>query len=248
MKTMYDVRRYINSLAYACEIIMQIGDRRNHIILSSDSYVRLMPKSGPLRFDKTVLHIIRENNFPFDETIKNIFKWGIPIFSCIASVGPKEINASKTFKNGFFKFPPPFIAFRQYVLSQSFIFASDMHELCEDVRMDINVLLAQEVIGIRFKFYRDTVHCVWTNSEYDNLEQNTCSKTMPITYRRATVWALLNKLGVSKNKDRTKIASFVEAVTGGNIEAQPKDTGSYKVPTKNAQNAATELLKKIDIE
>ncbi|MFR5442165.1 hypothetical protein [Alistipes sp.] len=44
--------------------------------------------------------------------------------------------------------------------------------------------------------------------------------------------------------DKTNLAAFVEAVTGGNIECKPKDTVSYKEPEKTAKEAADEWLKK----
>lgn len=71
---------------------------------------------------------------------------------------------------------------------------------------------------------------------------------MPRTHRIAAVKAFIRKSGLCRNVDDTKISAFVEAVTGGNIEARPQDTVSYKVPTKEAQKAATEWLKKIGIE
>ena len=73
-------------------------------------------------------------------------------------------------------------------------------------------------------------------------------KTMPRTHRIAAVWGLFDKLGLSRTKDRTKLAAFVEAVTGGNIEARPQDTVSYKSPTKDAKEAVSEWLKKIGME
>ncbi|WP_147337790.1 hypothetical protein [Alistipes indistinctus] len=73
-------------------------------------------------------------------------------------------------------------------------------------------------------------------------------ETMPSTHRRATVMALIDKSGLCKNIDKTKKAAFVEAVTGGNIKANPKDTVSYRKPEQKAIDAATELLKTIGIE
>ena len=72
-------------------------------------------------------------------------------------------------------------------------------------------------------------------------------KTLPSTYRRAAVMALIDKSGLCKNIDKTKKAEFVEAVVGGNINAKPKDTVSYKTPTKEAQNEAKKLLETIGI-
>lgn len=73
-------------------------------------------------------------------------------------------------------------------------------------------------------------------------------KTLPRTHRIAAIKELIRKSGLCRNIDDTKISAFVEAVTGGNIEAQAKNTQSYKTPTKEAQNAAAEWLRKIGIE
>lgn len=73
-------------------------------------------------------------------------------------------------------------------------------------------------------------------------------RTTPRTYRIATIWGLIDKLGLRKTVDKTKLAVFIEAVTGGNIEIKGKDTVSYKEPTEDAKKAAAELLKKIGIE
>lgn len=73
-------------------------------------------------------------------------------------------------------------------------------------------------------------------------------KTLPRTHRIAAVWGLIDKLGLAKSKDRTILAAFVEAVTGGNIEARPQDTVAYKKTELSAKKAAAEWLKKIDIE
>lgn len=73
-------------------------------------------------------------------------------------------------------------------------------------------------------------------------------KTLPRTHRIAAVKELIRKSGLCRSVDDTRISAFVEAVTGGNIEARPQDTVSYKTPTKEAQKNATEWLKKIGIE
>lgn len=72
-------------------------------------------------------------------------------------------------------------------------------------------------------------------------------KTLARTHRIAAVKMLLDHTGVSNGIDKTKIAAFVEAVTGGNIEAKPQDTISYKKPTKDAKAAAEEWLQEIGI-
>lgn len=73
-------------------------------------------------------------------------------------------------------------------------------------------------------------------------------KTLPRTHRIAAVWGLIDRLGLRKTKDKTTLAAFVEAVTGGNIEARPQDTVAYKKTEQSAEKAAAEWLKKIDIE
>lgn len=72
--------------------------------------------------------------------------------------------------------------------------------------------------------------------------------TLRPTYRRAAAEMLINKTGLCRNIDRTRIAYVVEAIAGGNIETRPQDTVAYKKPTKEAKAAAAELLKKIGIE
>lgn len=71
---------------------------------------------------------------------------------------------------------------------------------------------------------------------------------MPRTHRIAAVWGLIDKLGLAKSKDKTALAAFVEAVTGGNIGARPQDTVAYKKPESSAKEAAAEWLKKIGVE
>lgn len=83
--------------------------------------------------------------------------------------------------------------------------------------------------------------------EKEHLETKTY-KFMPRTHRIAAVKELIRKSGLCRSVDDTRISAFVEAVTGGNIEARPQDTVSYKTPTKEAQKNATEWLKKIGIE
>lgn len=73
-------------------------------------------------------------------------------------------------------------------------------------------------------------------------------KTIPRTHRIAAVWGLIDKLQLRASQDKTTLAAFVEAVTGGNIEIKPKDALAYKEPEPPAKAAAVELLKKIGIE
>lgn len=73
-------------------------------------------------------------------------------------------------------------------------------------------------------------------------------KTIPRTHRIAAVWGVINKLNLQAHMDKTNLAAFVEAVTGGNIECKPKDTVAYKEPEKTAKEAADEWLKKIGVK
>lgn len=73
-------------------------------------------------------------------------------------------------------------------------------------------------------------------------------RDIPRTHRIAAVWGLIDKLGLRRSNDKTTLAAFVEAVTGGNIDAQPQDTVSYKKLESSAQEAAAKWLKKIGIE
>lgn len=88
----------------------------------------------------------------------------------------------------------------------------------------------------------------WTRQIEYQIDNDKKYKTLPRTHRIAAIKELIRKSGLCRNIDDTKISAFVEAVTGGNIEAQAKNTQSYKTPTKEAQNAAAEWLRKIGIE
>lgn len=110
-------------------------------------------------------------------------------------------------------------------------------------------LMECETLAQIYEIDFDHLHTLW---ESRNMAKKRSiiyiNKSIPRTHRIAAVWGLIDKLGLAKSKDRTILASFVEAVTGGNIEAKPKDTVSYKTPTKEAQEVAAEWLKKIGIK
>ncbi|OUN77760.1 hypothetical protein B5G09_05565 [Alistipes sp. An54] len=86
------------------------------------------------------------------------------------------------------------------------------------------------------------------SEEQQELETRFNYQKMPRTHRIAAVWGLIDRLGLRKTKDKTTLAAFVEAVTGGNIKARPQDTVAYKKPERSAKEAAAEWLKKIGIE
>lgn len=94
--------------------------------------------------------------------------------------------------------------------------------------------------------YRFTKELVNKTQQDDN--NNKKYTSLPRTHRIAAVWGLIDKLGLRRSKDKTTLAAFVEAVTGGNIDAQPQDTVSYKKLESSAQEAAAKWLKKIGIE
>lgn len=88
----------------------------------------------------------------------------------------------------------------------------------------------------------------WTRQIEYPIDNDKKYKTLPRTHRIAAVWGLIDRLGLRKTKDKTTLAAFVEAVTGGNIEARPQDTVAYKKTEQSAKEAAAEWLKKIGIE
>lgn len=113
---------------------------------------------------------------------------------------------------------------------------TSIKQLTEDYNIDFN------------EVYRIAANKIETPSTDNISEPKKPYITLPRTHRIAAVQALINKLGLCKNIDKTRIAEFVEAVTGGNIETKGKDTVSYKKPTADAIAGATELLKKIGID
>ncbi len=88
----------------------------------------------------------------------------------------------------------------------------------------------------------------WTRQIEYPIDNDKKYKTLPRTHRIAAIWGLIDKLGLAKSKDKTILAAFVEAVTGGNIEARPQDTVAYKKSEPSAKKIAAEWLKKIGIE
>ena len=119
---------------------------------------------------------------------------------------------------------------------------------CEVIRLCVESDMTPEEVA--HPYHRDI-----TNDLHKSLclhnpkhEQPEKYRTMPRTHRIEAVKLLLTHTGVSKNIDRTLIAAFVEAVTGGNISVKPKDTESYKTHSKEAEKSAKELLQRIGIE
>ena len=87
-----------------------------------------------------------------------------------------------------------------------------------------------------------------STADWNELEKNSKYQTIPRTHRIAAVWGLIDELKLQARMDKTTLAAFVEAVTGGNIEAKPKDTVAYKDPGSTAKEAADEWLKKIGLK
>lgn len=111
---------------------------------------------------------------------------------------------------------------------------------CKDLNLSPKLLAGYEI--------EENVLNYWVAARRQLISSKEKYETMPSTHRRAAVMALIDKSGLCKNIDRTKKAAFVEAVTGGNINANPKDSVSYKKPEQKAIDAASELLKTIGIE
>lgn len=73
-------------------------------------------------------------------------------------------------------------------------------------------------------------------------------KFMPRSHRIAALYTLLYRAGINtSNTDKTKMASFIEAVTGGNIEADAEKTYSYTTPNRSANKGAAPYLELIGI-
>lgn len=110
-------------------------------------------------------------------------------------------------------------------------------------------LMECETLAQIYEIDFNHLHTLW---ESHNMAKNESiiyvNKSIPRTHRIAAVWGLIDRLGLRKTKDKTTLAAFVEAVTGGNIEARPQDTVAYKKTEQSAEKAAAEWLKKIDIE
>lgn len=110
-------------------------------------------------------------------------------------------------------------------------------------------LMECETLAQIYEIDFNHLHTLW---ESRNIAKNESikyvNKSIPRTHRIAAVWGLIDRLGLRKTKDKTTLAAFVEAVTGGNIEARPQDTVAYKKTEQSAKEAAAEWLKKIGIE
>lgn len=76
---------------------------------------------------------------------------------------------------------------------------------------------------------------------------NVKENSIRISYRRAAVMALLDKIPALRNVDKTKKAEFTEAVIGGNVAISGKNTPAYQPFTPNAKAEAAKLLKKIGL-
>lgn len=124
-----------------------------------------------------------------------------------------------------------------------FYFLSQLYRMCSDLNFNLEDMLAYDID----QDFPESVEFLFWNSEVD--PNHKAYKRLERTHAIATVNILLDKLEVYKDNklDKTKIAEFVEAVTGGNINVKGKDTTSYKKPTQPAINAAKELLKKINL-
>ena len=185
------------------------------------------------RAKKEALHdFILRNNLPERYLQLNFGNRGIVWFSRISEVlevlDLKEPNRVRIGK----------IISRASQVGRAFVM--DIERLASIYDVDIASIRAKE----------EKLHKKWRIEVQKSEEfvEDKPYKTIPRSHRIAAVWGLIDKLGLVKSRDKTKLAAFVEAVTGGNIEARPQDTVAYKKPELSAKEAAAGWLKKIGIE
>lgn len=133
-------------------------------------------------------------------------------------------------------------------LSESLQDIAGLYEYKTKSLAELNIVKQWHNRRGHFRYYFMIMENDTTQIILPSLVTNSIYKKMPRTHRIAAVWGLIDHLKLKQSVDKTRLAAFVEAVTGGNIDARPQDTVSYKTPTKDAQEAAAELLKKIGIE
>lgn len=123
-------------------------------------------------------------------------------------------------------------------------FYCEVINLCLESDINPEKLVAEhhrEIIGHLTEFLRGSHRC----KEDD--DDNGKFKKVDRIDRIIAVKLLLEKAGV-KGIDRTRLASFVEAVTGGNIATAPKNTYAYKYYNTKDTSEGRALLRQIGIE
>lgn len=122
-------------------------------------------------------------------------------------------------------------------------FYEEVLQLCQECKLN-----PVELFPVEYKGLDDVFADMILFAKKTPTEEQAKYNTLQRTYRIAAVKMLLESTGVSKGIDKTKIAAFVEAVTGGNIETEPQNTVSYKEPTKPAKEAAAVWLGRIGVK
>lgn len=147
MRTLFDIYKNIEKLSYSCDIIRQIGDKRNDRILNSNSYYKLLSGYSCFFSHKKILRIIRKSGQPIDEEVNNIINRSIPIFLLIAA-------CHKDPDHKFSLFGASFIDVRESIIYTAKMYAWEFYHLCFETRIDLNSILAKHNIPIRFHFHR----------------------------------------------------------------------------------------------
>lgn len=118
----------------------------------------------------------------------------------------------------------------------------------------INLCIDSDIDPARLtpEYYRDTISDLtkFLRGSHRRKEDNDDDGKFKRVYRIDRIVAvklLLEKAGVT-GIDRTRLASFVEAVTGGNPATAPKDTYAYRNYNTKDTAGGIELLRKIGIE
>ena len=158
----------------------------------------------------------------------------------------KERPTRTTMGNYLLQYPNDLRGFVRISLIQPILFGINILDICTDLNIGgkaIKLDIPKELL-----LFHNVLKRYEQNNSNDELDKNCKYKTLPRTHRIAAVWGVINKLNLQAHMDKTNLAAFVEAVTGGNIECKPKDTVSYKEPEKTAKEAADEWLKKIGVK
>ena len=151
-----------------------------------------------------------------------------------------------TMGNYLLQYPNDLRGFVRISLIQPILFGIDILDICTDLNIggkDIKLDIPKELL-----LFHNVLKRYEQNNSNDELEKKSKYQTIPRTHRIAAVWGLIDELKLQARMDKTTLAAFVEAVTGGNIETKPKDTVAYKDPGSTAKEAADEWLKKIGVK
>lgn len=135
-------------------------------------------------------------------------------------------------------FDPSFVKRLEFVM---FDFIGQFYMMCSDLNLKLDDIIYYSID----KDFASEVDLMFSSPEVNPNEKT--YKRLERTHAIATVDILLQKLKVYSNTDKTKIAEFLEAVTGGNVSVKGKDTTSYKPSSKLAIEAAEKLLEKINL-